>query len=401
LSSNTVLAIDEALRIGLQWSPVVVQARQALVSADQQVRQARSAYLPTADTGAGVRRATSNSGQQEASGNSSKSYSASVSADLLLYDFGRTPAAVREVVLRLLAAEARLRASENSTAYQIRTGLYDLLRAQELLIVAQENERQYKVRLGQVRALAEVGRRIKYDITKAEVDLGNAEVTLIDARNAVRTARATLNRRLGLAEEPGYRVADPPAVAPPAGFEDLMKAARERQPELASLRAEEKAASAVVDQAVADLYPSLRASGEYGWGGGSFPLIWNWAAGLSGSLNLFSGWRKTSRVDQSVAQLRSARAATAEREQRIYEDLSRAWAQSESARERQSVTELTVRQARETLELVVERYRLGKASSVELTDAQVALTTARAEQVRARFDYLSAVAAIQYTIGEK
>jgi outer membrane protein TolC len=73
----------------------------------------------------------------------------------------------------------------------------------------------------------------------------------------------------------------------------------------------------------------------------------------------------------------------------------------ESARERQALTELTVRQARETLELVDERYRLGQASSVERTDAQVALTTARGRQVQARYDYLAAVAAIRFAIGER
>jgi outer membrane protein len=179
-----------------------------------------------------------------------------------------------------------------------------------------------------------------------------------------------------------------------------MAAARARHPELAALRAGEAAASAAVDEAVASLYPSLKASANYGWSGKALPLIWNWAAGLGGALELFSGWRNTSRIDQSVAQLRAARAAYAEREQQIYEDLSRAWAEVESARERQAITELTGRSARETLELVGERYRIGQASSVELTDAQVALTTARAQQVQARYDYLSAVAAIQFTSGE-
>lgn len=400
LSSNTVLSLDQALGIARQWNPTLIRARQALASSGEQLRQTKAAFYPNVAASANARRATSNSAQAPESHNTDPSYSAGLSADQLLYDFGKTPAALRQAAAGYAATEARLRSTDHTIAFNVRTAFYDLLRAQELLTVAEENERQYKVRLEEVRALAEVGRRIRYDITKAEVDLGNAQVQLITARNGVRTARATLNHRLGLAEEPAFRMADPPAVEAPARLAGLMDTARAQHPDLAALRADVLAASAAVDQAVANLYPSLKVNADYGWSGKALPLIWNWAAALGGALDVFSGWRNTSLIEQSVAQLRSARAAYAEREQQIHEDLSRAWAELESARERQSVTELTERAARETLDLVSERYRIGKASSVDLSDAQVALTTARAQQVQARYDYLSAVAAIQFTSGK-
>jgi outer membrane protein TolC len=65
------------------------------------------------------------------------------------------------------------------------------------------------------------------------------------------------------------------------------------------------------------------------------------------------------------------------------------------------LTVLIVRQAGENLELVTERYRLGQANSVEVTDAQADLSRARGEEVGARFDYQSAVAAILHTTGEE
>ena len=78
-----------------------------------------------------------------------------------------------------------------------------------------------------------------------------------------------------------------------------------------------------------------------------------------------------------------------------------ALSQLTSARQRLSLTDLLVRQAQETLDLVSERYRIGAAAAVEVTDAQVALTGARAEQVKAKFDYQAAIAQINHAVGEE
>ena len=58
-----------------------------------------------------------------------------------------------------------------------------------------------------------------------------------------------------------------------------------------------------------------------------------------------------------------------------------------------------MKQAEETLELATGRFTVGRASSVELTDAQVALANARAAEIQARFDFEISIAAIERSIG--
>ena len=401
LSSNSILKLDQAVRIALAAHPAIAQALQSVDSASNQLVQARAAYGPTVDAGAGYRRATSNSKDLPSSSHSGGAYSASLSLDQLAYDFGRTPAVVRQAWARKRAAEESLLAARNDVIFGVRTAFFDLGRSLELLRVAEDTVRQFTVHMEETRVLVEVGRRIKYDITKADVDLGNARLNLIGASNSVVTARASLNRSLGLAEEPGYRIADPPAEEIAAPFEDLMGIARKQHPELQALRAQELVASAALDETIADLYPSLSLSAGYTWGGSAFPLFWNWAAAAQAGMNLFSTGRKTSRIEVAVADLRAARAKVADREQQIYLDLRSAVAQLDAARQRMALTDLIVRQAQESLDLVTERYKLGQASSVEQTDAQVSLTQARANQVNARFDYQTATATIKHTIGEE
>ena len=400
LKAETVLTLERAAQVALTYHPAMVQARQTVVAASNGLVQAQAARAPSVGASAGYRRGTSNTAAKSGRNTSADSYSAGVSADQLLYDFGRTAASIRQAEASLQSAVEGLRGARNDVVYGTRVAFYELSRAQEFLGVAEETERQYVKRLGQVQALAEVGRRIKYDITKAEVDLGNARLDLINARNAVADARAALMRSLGLAEDPQCRIAGCPPVEVAWTLEDRLEVARRVQPGLKAVQAQVRAASAAVDGAVADLYPSLSLSGEYLWNGSALPLFWNWAGAARAGWNLFDGGRKAAAVNAAVANLRAARAQAADREQQIYLDLRTAFTQLAGAREREGLTGLIVKQAGENLNLVSERYRIGQASSVELTDAQVSLSQARANQVKARFDYQSAMAAIMRTTGE-
>ena len=401
VTSNTVLTLEAALQIASAYHPSVARARESLASAVAQVRETKAAYWPSVDASAGYSRSTANTESSRGSNHAGDSYSAGLSLNLLVYDFGKTPAAVRQAYLGQLSAEASLLSARNDVAFGVRAAFLDLCRAQELVNVAEEAVRQYRVHLDQVKTFAEVGRRIRYDVTKAEVDLGNAQLELISARNGVASARAALNRTLGLAEEPGYRIAQPHLAEIEGAVDDLMAVARRHHPDLLALEAQAMAASAAVDQAIADLYPSLSLQAGYQLGGSKLPLVWNWSGALQSALGIFSGWGKTAKIDDSVAQLRSARAAFADREQQVYLVLTLALNTLDSARQRLALTELIVQQAQESLDLVSERYRLGQASAVEVTDAQVALTSAQSDQVKARFDHQTALATIMHAMGEE
>lgn len=401
LSSNSVMTVSGAVDVALKCHPSIVQAAQSVVAASAQVYQARSAYLPAVDSGAGITRATGNTAGAPSSSRSRESYSGSVSADLLIYDFGKTPAAVRQAYERLAAAEQTLAATRNDVVFGVRVAFFGLCKAQELEGVAEHAVRQYGEHLEQVKTYAEVGKRIRYDVTKAEVDLGNARLSLITARNDVSDAWAKLNRALGLAEDARYRLQWVQGPEFKGSLDEWLARARSAHPELLALRAQERLASAAVDQAIASLYPSLGLRGQYGGSGDHLPLVWNWSAAAQSALSLFTGWRETWRVEETVAQLRAARARLADREQQLCLELSQGMNALVSARQRVDLTELIVRQAQESLDLIGERYRVGQASALEVTDAQVALTGAQADRVRARFDYEAAAAQIRHAIGEQ
>ena len=64
------------------------------------------------------------------------------------------------------------------------------------------------------------------------------------------------------------------------------------------------------------------------------------------------------------------------------------------------VAQLTESQAQEYFDIVSEQYNVGKASSLERTDAQVSLSDAKAKTVSAIYDYQDALALIANLIGD-
>ena len=399
VAPDSVLSLDRAIEIALAYNPNVVQARQSVVVAKYQYRSALAGYAPGLSADAGYQRATGNVPGQSPSNKSHNSYSADVNGSILLFDFWKTPSAVKQARAKYSAAEQSLNATINDTTYQVNLAYYGLTKAKALENVALDTVRQYQVHLDQTQELFNVGRRIKYDVTKAEVDLGNARLSLISAQNTVQTSRATLNLSIGLAEATSYQTVEPPLENADYNLEALMAKAREQNPQLRSLIALETAANAAVNQSISSLFPVITFGAGANWKGTNFPLVWNWAFGPTLQWNIFDGLRNLNNIDQATALLRTARAQRAALEQQIYLDLSTAVAKLQNARHSLTLSDLIVQQAQENLNLVDERFRVGRASSVELTDAQVALTSARASQVQARYDYQTAVAQAKHAIG--
>jgi outer membrane protein TolC len=182
-------------------------------------------------------------------------------------------------------------------------------------------------------------------------------------------------------------------------FEEALSQARTNHPKLLSLILQESAARSAVDAAIADFYPALTLQGSFAWQGSLTPLTWFSYLGPALSYVIFSGWEKTGVLHETVATLRQAYANRAQEEQQVFLDLRSGYTQLEDARESLKILDLTVKEAEEQLDLAQGRYTAGKASAVDLTDAQVALATARANEIQARWDFEIAIAGLERSIG--
>jgi len=393
LTKDTALTLNMATEIALKYNPTVAQSRERLASAQSQLAGKKGSYYPQVAVSAST-------GKSASEAANSSSYSTGISLSQYVYDFDKTDSQVRVYYHDALAAEYDLAQARNSITYSVNEAYYNVLRQISAGRLAEETVRQNEKYLEQARVFFEVGTKIKYDITKAEVNLGNAQLILINVRNALFVNRQILNNVLGLSENPEYRLEESPvmisgAEAVTEATEALFQAARTNNPEIKAQEARVKSAGAGVDNAIAALWPSLSLSGAYNLSGSNFPL--NWARTISAalSLDLFKGGQKMESIKIATANLKSARTSLSSLEQRIFLDITRAKTQMLDASQKLEVNKKILQQAEENLNFIEQRYRIGKASAIELTDAQVSLTNARENIIQSRFNYLIARAALE------
>jgi outer membrane protein len=123
------------------------------------------------------------------------------------------------------------------------------------------------------------------------------------------------------------------------------------------------------------------------------------ALAINVEIPIFNGHLFTARREAAHYEALASDQRLRDVQQQVEHGVRAAWSSAATAYQRIPVTEELVGQAQLALKLAEGRYNLGLASIVEITQAQLALTQAQIEDVNARYDYQSAYAALQYTIG--
>ena len=107
----------------------------------------KSDYLPVIDANLGFEESTQNTVKRGQSGKMKGNGYGGIDFELLIYDFGKTDAKVARQIQNVIAAEKELILAELDTIYRLRQAFFELKRAIELNIVAEQAVAQYKEHL--------------------------------------------------------------------------------------------------------------------------------------------------------------------------------------------------------------------------------------------------------------
>lgn len=125
----------------------------------------------------------------------------------------------------------------------------------------------------------------------------------------------------------------------------------------------------------------------------------SWNIGAQLTVPIFEGGLTRARVDQAQADLSAARDTLESVRQAVALEVRTGLLDLQEAARRRQTAAANVVQAREALRIAQVRFRSGVSTTVEVTDAQVAFTQARSNQVSADFDYLTAEAQLRRAVG--
>ncbi len=405
------LNVERCIEIALKMQPNILAATGTLRATESRIGQAESNYYPQVNWSSSYSRikpASSSSGSSSGistgtSGRTNESfdqYSAGFNVNQTIYDFGKTPTQVRIQKLNFDSSRSDFENVSEQIVFNVRQAYYGVLQAKRNREVSAESVRQFEQHLEQAKGFFEVGTKPKFDVTKAEVDLGNAKLNLILAENALRLAIVNLNNSFGVPDAPEYTIEDNLSFQKyNITLEGALSKAFQERPDLKSVVAKRQASESSIDLAKTGYYPVLTGNAAYSWSGERFPLEHGWDVGAALSFPIFSGYLTKYQVQEAKATLNVLKANEESVKQTVISDVQQAFLNLTAAEERIPTAKLNVEQAQENLDIANGRYSAGVGNPIEVTDAEVSLITAKTSYIQALYDYRVAQASLEKAMG--
>jgi outer membrane protein len=280
------------------------------------------------------------------------------------------------------------------------------LLALEQVKVAETVVNQKEKQLEMARNRRGAGVSTDLEVLRFDVDLANARTTLLRLKGAADLARGDLNAVMVEATDRPIEPTDA------LEFEETAADQQEIVREAVSSRSEVKAVSwneKIYDEAIgiykADMQPRLDFNGAYGWSVRETQNFFEsnykkWSLSVTLKVPVFDGWRTAGKVAQARADRAKVGQDRVALETLIDLEAKQAVDRLRVAASVFRATELNVAQARKALEMTEANYRLGAATTLDVLDAQAALTQAEFSRIEALHAHANARAGLRYVMGQ-
>lgn len=367
LSAAQTLA--DTLIAAYENSNLLEQNRALLRAADEDVAAAVSALRPVIDSIAEA----DYTGRQQGFEVDNLTASIGLSADLLLYDFGRTRLGVEAAKETVLATRQALIDLEQQVLLTAVTAFMNVRSAVEFVAIGENNVRVLSEELRAARDRFEVGEVTRTDVAIAEARLAAARSNLEAARGDLVTAREDYKFATGRfpgALSTANRLPDLPntlAEAKSVGARDH-PAIRQAQHEVtvADLNAQRaKAATRGRLSAGADLLADEELQNE------------TTRLSLTFTQPIYRGGQLSALYRQALARSAAASASLLQKVRSIEQEVGRAWSDLQVALARIDSDRQQIESARLAFEGAREEAMLGARTTLDVLDLEQDLLTAR------------------------
>ena len=408
--AGRVLSIDDAVAIALENQPQIAARLKDYEAARFRVDEALSPLLPQIFGSVSTTKSQSTfittsptSGVTSvftATREFGQTFNAQVQISQVLFNFGKTYASVQAARKNADVSFENIELQRQQIVDAVKEAYTNINFARRLIRVGEQSLERAELNLRSARGFFEVGTQPRLAVTRAEVDVANARVSIIQARNAEALALVALNTAMGLFVDTPIQIRDnlvyEPVTLDPA---QLRATALAQRPEYRQAKLTADAAEASLRQAALNFLPDITGSAFYG--GATTALSPAWAATLSLNWTLFDGGNLIARYREAKANLEAAQARIKATELTVAQQVEQAQLSGREAAERIQAAQKAVESAQETFRLAQGRFDAGVGTILELTDAQRALTQTQNTESQALSDYRIALARLDLAVGRR
>ena len=277
----------------------------------------------------------------------------------------------------------------------------------ERVRVAEKTQKQKERHLEMARHRRDAGVATDLDVLRSQVDLENQRTQLLRARGQAALTRGALNAVMLRPIDALLEPADGLDYVPfDVTLESIVSEALTQRADLRAVTLMEKTYAQFVGVARADILPRLDFTGNWGYqvrevanfGKSDYT---RWSANLALTVPVFDGLRTSGRVAQAksdVAKIAQDRIAL---ETQIRLEAKEGLDRLGVARSILEAAELNVKQAEQALEMTQANYNHGASTTLDVLDAQAALSLAESTRLEALYEHANARATLRCVMGRE
>ena len=399
--------IDHAIEhnVGIQQSSN--QAKQSAVN----VNTAKWARLPNLNGNAGQSwnwGRTQTAIKDEKSGNYSTVYvntssngtNLNLSTSIPLFTGLEIPHQYTLAKLNLKAAVADLEKAKEDLAIQVASVYLQVLFNQELHAIAQTEVDISKEQGNRINRLAELGKASPAEVAEAKARIAQDEMQAVQAHNDYRLALLDLSQLIELASPEGFLLQMPSNQAPSAALttpDEIFQTALTQKAAIQAAQYRVEGSLHTIRIAQSGFYPQLSLNGSLGTNYYSTinrtfnqQMRDNFSKyiGLSLSVPLFNRLATRNRVRTARLQRENYILELDQVKKALYKEIQQAWYSAVASESKYQSCQLAAAASKASFQLMNEKYKQGKAASVEYNEARQNLMKAQSDALQAKYDYL-------------
>ena len=334
-------------------------------------------------------------------------YGPSLSLSYLLLDFGGRAGDVEEARQSLLASDWTHNAAIQDVVLETTEAYYGYLDAKAQLEAAQATLKEAETNLEAAERRHDVGVATIADVLQARTALSQARLVAQTIEGRIQSLKGALATSMGVPASTLFEVGDLPESVPAAAITQEVDRAIERavgsRPDLAAARSRvleaEAHARSVRSESLPTFSLSSGANRAYYDPKTFASSSDNWSVGLVIRFPLFTGFESAYNLNKARSEAKEASARAEGLEQQAILEVWTSYYDLKTAAQRVGTAGDLLDSATQSELVALARYKEGVGTLPDLLIAQSALALARAQEIRARSDWLVAVARLARNTG--
>lgn len=399
VSAQEILTLETAVGAALEKSYDIKVAKMQQDVAEMQVFKGNAGMLPRVDLNANVGSAFNEVSQKLSNGSEINRFGTSlapttnVAMSWVMYDGKRMYATLDRLKGQGQLSQLQTRQMMENTVVNVMQAYYEVMRQKQTVAFLQTIIKYYEERLTITQQRWEFGKGSKLDYLQSKTELNTQNTQLVQAKNAVKNAKVTLNNLLVRPADQDFDVQEVVGIMFDPTTEQLKSQARAANKGLQTLRKSTDISLIAQKEVAAAKLPRVTLNSSFGYSlsktnAGLF--LYNQNVGLNlgvgATWNIFNGEIIRRQIQTSKINTDILRKQEENLWIQIESDLMRAYNQYQTDKELLKLEEENNEVADENLKISLEKFKLGGSTILELNEAQRSLNTSLNRLTNARYN---------------